>query len=174
MESCSGFAGQRARIQMQTSFRGQFAHGQPPTLWPDPHIRFPFQHAPLRMSGSKDHLHRVPAEYRSHGEARRNAKKRYRYSLGVKRERKLLHNRTEQEFYSFEFSRSGTGSAGIPDTRLIHVLLIAALLLEFADKVDGFVGRARAMLGDDIDQRALNVLCHSLGIAADVDVSAFR
>lgn len=42
--------------------------------------------------------------------------------------------------YSFGFLCSGTGSAGMQDTCLIDVLLIAALPLEFTDKADGFVG----------------------------------
>ncbi len=55
-------------------------------------------------------------EYRSADEARRNSKKRYRCSAGVKRERKILRDRPEQEFYSLEFALPGTGYAGIPDT----------------------------------------------------------
>ena len=38
------------------------------------------------------------------------------YSARVKYETKILRNEIGSEFYSFEFSRSGTGFAGIPDT----------------------------------------------------------
>jgi hypothetical protein len=54
----------------------------------------------------------------------------------------------------------------------IDVLLIAALLLEIGDEGDRLIGRAYAVLGDDLDQRALDVLGHALGIAADIDVGA--
>jgi len=40
------------------------------------------------------------------------------------------------------------------------------------DKQHGLVGRARTELGDDIDQRTFDVLGHSLGVAADIDVRA--
>src|SRR5882672_10521128 len=57
---------------------------------------------------------------------------------------------------------------------LIDVLLEPALLLEFRDKQHGLVGGPGTALGDDIDQRALAILCHPLGVAADVDVGALR
>jgi hypothetical protein len=173
METRSGFAGQRTCIQMQPSFRGQFAHGQSPTRWPRSRIRFEFRHVPfanVRIEGS---ITCATGEYRSGCEAIRNPKKRYLCSERVKCERKILREWVQRESYSFEFSRSGTGSAGMPDTALVNVLLEAAFFLEVADKADRFIGRTRAMLGDDVDQRTLNVLRHSLGIAADVDVSAF-
>src|SRR5690242_9214868 len=55
----------------------------------------------------------------------------------------------------------------------IHVLLEPALLLELRHKCDGFIGRAGTELGDDVDQRALDVLGHPLGVAADIEMRAF-
>ena len=49
--------------------------------------------------------------------------------------------------------------------RLVHVLLESALFLEVADKGDGLVGRTRAELRDDIDQRPFDVFRHAFGIA---------
>src|SRR5580704_12396232 len=56
---------------------------------------------------------------------------------------------------------------------LINVQLEPPLLLELPDEAHGLVGRPGAELGHDIDQRALHVLGHALGIAADIDMGAF-
>src|SRR5712691_5967901 len=56
--------------------------------------------------------------------------------------------------------------------RSVDVLLVAALPLEVGDEGDRLVDRARAVLGDDVDQRALDVAGHALGVAADIDVGA--
>src|SRR3569833_165300 len=56
------------------------------------------------------------------------------------------------------------------EPRLLHVLREPALLLEVGDERDGFVIRTSAELDDDIDQRALDILCHPLRIATDVEV----
>src|SRR6478736_6116010 len=55
---------------------------------------------------------------------------------------------------------------------LVHILLIAALLLQVRDERDRLVGGAHAVLRHDVDQRALHVLRHALGVAADVDMRA--
>src|SRR5882672_7143998 len=54
----------------------------------------------------------------------------------------------------------------------IDILLVAAALLEFGYERNRLVGFARTMGRHDVDQRALDVLGHSLAIAADVNVSA--
>jgi hypothetical protein len=59
-------------------------------------------------------------------------------------------------------------------SRLIDVLLEAALLFQLANEAHGLVGGTGTMLRDDIHERAFDVLCHPLGIAADVDMRAFR
>src|SRR5215472_1745025 len=59
-----------------------------------------------------------------------------------------------------------------PFAASIHVLLIAALLLELVHEGDRLVAGARTVLCDDVDQRALDVLGHALGVAADIDVGA--
>src|SRR5665213_1187591 len=79
-------------------------------------------------------------------------------------ESKILLLGPGREFYSDGFERTGTGS--------INVLLEPALFLQLSDKGHGLVGRTRAELRDDVDQRALDILGHALGIAADVDVGA--
>ena len=40
----------------------------------------------------------------------------------------------------------------------VDVLLESALFLQFADKIDGLIRGPGAELGDDIDQRALDIL----------------
>src|SRR6266403_286842 len=57
-------------------------------------------------------------------------------------------------------------------TASINVLLEPALLFEFPNEADGLIGRAGAKLRDDIDQCALHILCHPLGIAADIEMRA--
>src|SRR5215831_9959965 len=54
----------------------------------------------------------------------------------------------------------------------VHVLLIAAALLELSHEGDRVVGRARAVLRDDVDERPLHVLGHALGVTAYIDVGA--
>src|ERR1700759_1051483 len=66
--------------------------------------------------------------------------------------------------------RWGGASAAPPS---IHVGLIAPALLEVGDEGDGFAGVAAAMLGDDVDHGALDVLAHA-DRAADVEVRAVR
>src|SRR5580704_2029847 len=78
-----------------------------------------------------------------------------------------------REFYSFKFVLPGTASAGMPDTPSIDVLLVATFPLEFPDETHGLIRGARAVLGNDIHQRALDVPRHPLGIAADIDMRAF-
>jgi hypothetical protein len=91
----------------------------------------------------------------------------------VESDRKILRESLNQKYYSLEFSLSGASSAGMPDASSVNVLLVTAFLLELADKADGFIGRAGTVLGDDVDQRAFDVLRHSLGVAADVNVCPF-
>src|ERR1700676_915498 len=69
-----------------------------------------------------------------------------------------------ENFIRSDLRRFGTGS--------IDVLLEPALFLEFPDKADGLIGGARAELRDDINERALDILGHPLGVAADIDVRA--
>src|SRR5262245_55953700 len=54
----------------------------------------------------------------------------------------------------------------------VHVLLVAPGLLEIGHEGDRLIERAHAVLCDDLDQRALDVLGHALGIAAHVEVRA--
>src|ERR1043166_10053281 len=54
----------------------------------------------------------------------------------------------------------------------VDVLLVAALLLELRHERDRLLDGARAMLRHDVDQRALDILRHALGIAADIDMRA--
>ena len=54
----------------------------------------------------------------------------------------------------------------------IYVLLVSAALLQVGHEGRRLVGRARAVRGHDIDQRALDVTRHALGVAADIDVRA--
>src|SRR5262245_30298805 len=69
----------------------------------------------------------------------------------------------------------GCGSgAFIGYRRSIDVLLVAALLLEIGHERDGLVGGAHAVLRHDVDQRALHILGHALGVAAHVHMSAVR
>src|SRR6516225_6145925 len=55
----------------------------------------------------------------------------------------------------------------------VYVELEPALLLEIGDEADGLVRGAGSKLRDDIDQRPLDILCHALGIAANIHVRAF-
>jgi hypothetical protein len=55
---------------------------------------------------------------------------------------------------------------------LVDVLLVAALLLKVCHERDRLIGGARTVLRHDVDQRALHVLRHALGVAADVNVRA--
>ena len=55
---------------------------------------------------------------------------------------------------------------------LVDVLLIPALLLQLRDERDRLIGGARAVLRHDVDQRALDILRHPLGVAADIDMRA--
>ena len=55
---------------------------------------------------------------------------------------------------------------------LVDVLLVAALPFQLRHERDRLIGRARAVLRHDVDQRALDVLRHALGVAANVDVGA--
>ena len=59
-----------------------------------------------------------------------------------------------------------------PDHALIDILLESALFLELGNERNRLFGRARAELCDDIDQRTLDVLGHSLGVATDIDMGA--
>jgi hypothetical protein len=52
----------------------------------------------------------------------------------------------------------------------VHILLEPALFLEFSEKGDRLIGRPRAELGHNIDQRALDILGHALGVTANVNV----
>jgi hypothetical protein len=51
----------------------------------------------------------------------------------------------------------------------ISVCLITAALLEIGNESDGIIGRTRAMLCDDVDECAFDVLAHADG-AADINV----
>jgi hypothetical protein len=55
---------------------------------------------------------------------------------------------------------------------LVDVLLITALLFQLRHEGDRLIGGARAVLRHDVDQRALDVLRHALGVAADVNMRA--
>src|SRR5438105_12890412 len=44
-----------------------------------------------------------------------------------------------------------------PKPSLVNVLLEPAVPLEFSDKADGLIGRTRAELRDDIDQRTFDI-----------------
>jgi hypothetical protein len=55
---------------------------------------------------------------------------------------------------------------------LVDVLLVAALPFQLRHERDRLIGRARAVLRHDVDQRALDVLRHSLGVAADIHMRA--
>src|SRR5262245_17552018 len=57
-------------------------------------------------------------------------------------------------------------------TASIHILLIAALLLQIRYEQSRLFRAARAVLRHDIDQRGLDILCHALGVAADIEVRA--
>src|SRR5215211_5580929 len=59
-----------------------------------------------------------------------------------------------------------------PSRASIHVLLIAAALLEVGHEGDRLVGRAHAVLRDDVDQRPFHVLGHALGVAAHIHMRA--
>ena len=78
---------------------------------------------------------------------------------------KYSNERSVENFFSSGFSRVGTNS--------IDILLEPAFLLEFPDKSDGLIGRARAEFRYDIDQRAFDILRHPLGISTNVDMCAF-
>src|SRR5260370_36456987 len=56
----------------------------------------------------------------------------------------------------------------------VHVLLIAAALLEIGDERNRLVGRAHPEGRHHVDEGALHVPRHVLGVAADIDVGAFR
>jgi len=55
---------------------------------------------------------------------------------------------------------------------LVDVLLVAALPFQLRHERDRLIGGARAMLRHDVDQRALDILRHPLGVAADIDMRA--
>ena len=55
---------------------------------------------------------------------------------------------------------------------LVDVLLVAALPFQLSHERDRLIGGARTMLRHDVDQRALDVLRHSLGVAADIHMRA--
>jgi hypothetical protein len=55
---------------------------------------------------------------------------------------------------------------------LVDVLLVAALPFQLRHERDRLIGRARTVLRHDVDQRALDVLRHSLGVAADIHMRA--
>src|SRR4051812_46742923 len=78
---------------------------------------------------------------------------------------KILSAESRRESYSLKFSANWN--------RSINVLLEAALLLEVGDKQHRFVGRPRAELPDDIDQRAFDIPGHPFCIATDIDAGAF-
>src|SRR5262249_36440579 len=54
----------------------------------------------------------------------------------------------------------------------IYVLLVAPGFFQIGDERNRLVGSARAVCGDDLDPRGLDVLGHAFGIAADIDVRA--
>src|SRR5262249_49093634 len=71
--------------------------------------------------------------------------------------------------------RAGCTSDGIRDSVIalsIDVGLITAGLLEVGHEGDRLVSAARADRRDHVDERALHVLRHVFGVAADVNVSA--
>src|SRR5262249_51526789 len=57
--------------------------------------------------------------------------------------------------------------------RSVHVLLIAAVLLEFIDEGHRLVRRTQTERGDHVDESALDILGHVFSIAAHVDVGTF-
>src|SRR4051812_7511213 len=59
-----------------------------------------------------------------------------------------------------------------PPPPSIYILLIAPFALELADERHRLVGGAHAVLRDDVDQRALDVLGHPLRVTADVHMRA--
>src|ERR1700733_16248712 len=78
--------------------------------------------------------------------------------------------------YSSElFERSGLWIPGSrfarPGMTSINVLLKAMPFLQVGDEGDRFIGGTCAVLRHDIDQRALDVLRHVLGVAAPIDIS---
>lgn len=56
--------------------------------------------------------------------------------------------------------------------RLVDVGLIASLLPQRRKIGDGLIAAAPAMFGNDVDQSALHILGHALGVATDVEVRA--
>src|ERR1700726_19440 len=92
--------------------------------------------------------------------------------------KRLIESRGSQEFSATarfknfiltHLTRIGRGSVSSVD-----VLLEPALFLEFRDEGNGLIGRTRAELRDDIDQRPLDILRHALGVAADVEIGSLR
>src|SRR5215472_11931411 len=72
--------------------------------------------------------------------------------------------------------RAGGASGGVSERFIgcsVDIGLVAAGLLEVGDEGDRLVGGARAESCDHVDERALHVLRHVFGVAADVDVRAF-
>src|ERR1043166_1394966 len=71
--------------------------------------------------------------------------------------------------------RAGGGSERISDSAIegsINVDLIAARLLEVRHESDSLVRRARPEARDHVDERALHVLRHVLGVAAHIEMGA--
>jgi plasmid stabilization system protein ParE len=54
----------------------------------------------------------------------------------------------------------------------IHVGLIPPAFLEVLHESDGFAGALLAVLGDDVDERALDILAHADG-SADIEMGPF-
>src|SRR4051812_1497188 len=71
-----------------------------------------------------------------------------------------------------EATEAWTGATKTRACASVHVLLIAALLLEIGHERDGLIGRACTVLRHDVDQRDFDVLRHPLGVAADIDMRA--
>src|SRR3954453_13099788 len=89
--------------------------------------------------------------------------------------------------YLFDLTRLGRGPSGksadqffqiphpeLQGAKLIDIRLVAPRLFQRRDKSDRLVGRAGAVRRDDFDQRRFDILCHALGIAADIEMRASR
>src|SRR5947209_8304859 len=64
------------------------------------------------------------------------------------------------------------GSAPERQRASIHVLQIAVLTLDRADRLLGCIRRQVLNITVDVDQRLADIFCHRLGVAADVEMRA--